>query len=68
VFDLDEFFYWSMGDPIPCTVILNRKYHDPEKQTRLAEEQTGKRREELGLEPGEGAALEDQAVESALFD
>ena len=31
-------------------MILNRKYHDPEAQTRLAEQQAGKNREELGLQ------------------
>lgn len=49
VFDLDEHFYWSMGDPVAVTVILNRKYHDPVAQVRLAEQRTGKSREELGL-------------------
>jgi hypothetical protein len=49
VYDCAEWFFWSMGDPLSTTVILNRKYHDPEKQIRLAEERTGRSREELRL-------------------
>jgi hypothetical protein len=76
VYDLDQFFYWTMGDPTCCTVILNRKYHDPEKQARLAEERTGRSREELGLritpeaKPGsrrpEGRL--DEAAQPRLYD
>ena len=68
VYDLDDFFYWSMGDPAAVTVILNRKYRDPEKQARLAEEQTGKSREDLGLKIARGEASEDQAVQPRLSE
>lgn len=37
VLDLGDSFYWSMGDPLPTTIILNRKYHDPGRQAYLAE-------------------------------
>ena len=57
-----------MGDPAAVTVILNRKYHDPEKQARLAEEQIGRTREELGLKTARGKASEDQAVQPRLSD
>jgi hypothetical protein len=67
IYDLDDFF-WTMGDPAAVTVILNRKYHDPEKQARLAEEQTGRTREELGLKTARGKASEDQAVQPRLSD
>lgn len=69
VYDLDDMFYWSMGDPSAVTVILNRKYHDPEKQVRFAEEQTGRSREELGLAwPRSTRVGEEQAAELGLFD
>lgn len=66
VFDLGPHFYWTMSDEIATTVILNRKFHDPEAQARLAEEQTGKSREELGLK----IAPEDQnrAIQPRLSD
>ncbi len=41
---------WTMMDVLESTIILNCKFDDPEEQARLAEEQTGKAREELGLE------------------
>jgi hypothetical protein len=40
---------WTMGAPLPATVLINCKFDDPEEQACLAEEQTGKSREELGL-------------------
>jgi hypothetical protein len=71
VLDLDEHFYWSMGDPTYCTIILNRKYHDQEKQAELAEEQTGRSREELGLAPAvrrDRAHADPAAPLEGLFD
>jgi hypothetical protein len=68
VFDLDEFFYWSMGDPAAVTVIVNRKYHDPEEQARLAEERTGRSREELGLKTARGKASGGQAIQPRLSE
>jgi hypothetical protein len=71
VLDVGDCFYWTMGDPLATTVILNRKYHDPQKQARLAEERTGKSREELGLvwDPSAevGAAPEKLAAVPGLF-
>jgi len=49
-YDVGEYFLWSMQDPVPTTILINRKFRDPEKRARLAEEKTGKSREELGLE------------------
>jgi hypothetical protein len=66
VYDLDDSFFWSMGDPAAVTIILNRKYHDPEKQARLAEEQTGKSREELGLKIAPSEASNDQVAQPRL--
>ncbi len=73
VYDLDDCFYWTMGDPAAVTVILNRKYHDSEKQARLAERMTGRSREELGLKIARPTQLEtvdrdERPVEMGLFD
>jgi hypothetical protein len=68
VLDVGPHFYWSMGDPIPATVILNRKYRDPEAQARLAEERTGKSRKELGLAPTERRPAHEDQAEPELFD
>ena len=56
-----------MGDPSAVKVILNRKYLDPEKQARLAEEQAGRSREELGLARSLRPAQAEQAAEPRLF-
>jgi hypothetical protein len=68
---------WTMGAVLETTIILNAKLHNPEDMAHLAEEQTGKSREELGLvlyEPegsgGErpGKKREVEPAEQALFD
>lgn len=64
VYDCGPHFYWTMGDELATTVILNRKFHDPESQAQLAEEQTGKSREELGL----GLMKQEKPAEPGLFD
>jgi hypothetical protein len=68
VYDVGEYFIWSMQAATLATILINRKFHDPEKQARLAEEQTGKSCEELGLNIARGEASEYQAVEPELFD
>lgn len=40
---------WTQQNPLPVTTLINCKFDDPEEQVRLAEEQTGKSREKLGL-------------------
>lgn len=50
VYDAGEFFIWSMGAVTTNTILINRKFHDPEEQALLAERQTGKSREEIGLD------------------
>lgn len=69
---------WTMGAVLETTIILDAKFHDPEDMARLAEEQTGRSRDDLGLvlyEPagsvGEKSskkkAKEAKAAEQALF-
>jgi hypothetical protein len=60
---------WTMGDPVPTTVVVNCKFDDPEEQALLAEVQTDRSREELGLEiPRAAGGREEGAAQPMLSD
>lgn len=50
---------WSNGNFAASTFLINTKFHDPEDQAQLAEEQLGKPREELGLDIPRTSSVRD---------
>lgn len=70
-YEISDRKLWTQGNALQTTALINCKFFDPEKQARLAEEQTGKSREELGLniprlEDGEDRA--ERTETPGLFD